>query len=60
MMKLMSNDNVHKLKLNNDEVDKSKNLRKKKRKVFRRGYIDADFEKCASSENIYTLILCCQ
>ena len=32
MPKLMSNDQVDKLKLNNAEVDKQKGLRKKKRK----------------------------
>ena len=30
-MKLMSNDEVDKLKLSNDEVDKKKHLKKKKR-----------------------------
>ena len=42
MMKLMSNDDVDKLKLNNDKFDKEKNLKKKKRKGIQKGnLIDA-------------------
>ena len=37
MMKLMSNNNVDNLKLNNNEFDKLKSLRKKKRKDIQNG-----------------------
>ena len=37
MMKLMSNDDVDKLKWNNDKFDKEKNLKKKKRKGIQKG-----------------------
>ena len=66
----MCNDEIVKLKLNNDEVDKPKNLRKKRKEnAFRNGcwliqhvkgiYINSVFEKHVTSENMYILILYC-
>ena len=61
MMKLMSNDEVDKLKLNNVEADKKKRLRKKKRtSIEKRKLIYTPFTKYISSENIYILTLCCR
>ena len=57
-MKLMSNDKVDKLKLNNNEVDKEKRLRKKKLTSIQ-NLIDTPFAKYISSEIIYILKLCC-
>ena len=60
-MKLMYNDEVDKLKVNNDEVDKKKSLRKKKRtSIQKRKLIDTLFSKNVSSENVHILKLCCQ
>ena len=60
-MKLMYNDEVDKLKLNNDEVDKKKSLRKKKRtSIQKRKLIDTPYTKNVSSENVHILKLCCQ
>ena len=67
MMKLMSNDNVDKLKLNNDKFDKEKKSEEKEKKTaFRRGsclihyvkviYISTVFQKHVSSKIIYILI----
>ena len=60
-MKLMSNNEVDKLKLHNDEVDKQKNLREKKRTgIQKRKLIDTPFAKYVLSENLYIPTLCCQ
>ena len=60
-MKLMSNDEVDKLKLHNDEVDRKKILREKKRTgIQKRKLIDTPFAKYVLSENLFILILCCQ
>ena len=62
-MKLMSNDKVDTLKLNNNEVDKKKKKRLKKKKrtsIQERKLIDTPFTKHISSESIYILPLCCQ
>ena len=60
-MKLMSNDEVDKLKLHNDEVDTKKSLREKKiTRIQKRKLIDTPFAKYVLSENLFILILCCQ
>ena len=57
----MSNDEVDKLKLHNDEVDRQKSLREKKRTgIQKRKLIDTPFVKYILSENLFILILCCQ
>ena len=57
----MSNNEVDKLKLHNDEVDKQKNLREKKRTgIQKRKLIDTPFAKSVLSENLYILILFCE
>ena len=61
-MELMSNDEVDKLKLNNNEVDKKKKcLRiKKLTSIQKRKLVDSPFAKYILSESIYILTLCCQ
>ena len=60
-MKMMNNDEVDKLNLNSDEVDKKKSLRKKKRtSIQKRKLIDTPFSKNISLENLHILKLCCQ
>ena len=61
-MKLINNDKVDKLKLNNTEVDKKKKRLKKKKitSLQKRKLIDTPFAKYISSESIYILTLCCQ
>ena len=54
-MKLMSNAEVEKLKLNNDKVEEKKRTGIQKRKLT-----VTLFAEYVSSENIYILILCCQ
>ena len=44
MMKLMSNDKFDKLRLNDDEVDKEKSLRKKKNDIQAKTFIDTPCE----------------
>ena len=57
----MSNDEVDKLKLHNDEVDRQKSLRENKRTgIQKRKLIDTPFVKYILSENLFILILCCQ
>ena len=58
----MSIDEVDKLKLNNDEVDKKKNAwGKQKELVFRRGsWLIHHYTPYISSENVYILTLCSQ
>ena len=66
----MSNDDVDRLKLNNDKFDKERKLRKKKRRDIQKRkliesniyyfakvtYINTVFKKHVSSKNIYILI----
>ena len=60
-MKLMSNDEDDKLKLNNSEAGKLKSLRKKKRTCIQRiKLIYTQFAKYVSSKNRYIWILCYQ
>ena len=61
MMKLMGNDEIDKLKLNNNEFDKKKKKHlKKKKRISIQKLIDTPFAKYISSESIYILILSCQ
>ena len=57
----MSNDEVDKLNLHNDEADKQKSLREKKRTgIQKRKLIDTPFTKYVLLENLFILIRCCQ
>ena len=61
MMKLMSNDEVDKLKLNKIKLMIKKRLRKRKRtSIQKKKLIETPFAKCISSEGIYILTLCYQ
>ena len=52
-MKFMNDGKVDKLKLNNDEIDKLKNLRKKKRTVIqKRKLIEVPFAIYISSADV--------